>query len=136
MSNEIRLIKWESFRERITQLEADVRVEVKSEFRPIWKNLAAAELCRRLKTLAEFVREQTEQAEHEMSKFYDAFDMYNAWRLGLCPSVMKAMKDAGEDAGSIENWRNIADFLTRTEVNREDTISAIKIWLSVERQKV
>ena len=72
------------------------------------------------------------ELEDEEAAYYEGMAMFEAWRLGLCPYVMREHRQATPlrvgDAGDMHEWEGIAEYLEGTGMSREGTQRAIEAW--------
>ena len=126
---------WEDWTERLTSLRNEVELAIE-DFAPYGKRAdkdapAVTALFDMLGTVSSFSAEREDEAHAEEERMYDAWDMFRAWELGLCPKAMKAcQKDYGYvyDAGNSDNWEEISSYLQDEEMSEGDTLQAVTTW--------
>lgn len=126
---------WESWSEELSSLRTDVELSLE-EFAPYGREpakgaSAVIALLDMLSTVSDFASAQNAELQAEEGHYYEACEMFRAWKLGLCPDVMKEarrhLRDFG-DAGNSENWEEISGYLRETELSRDGTQTAIELW--------
>ena len=144
MNTERRASYWEDWQSRINGLYNEVWDALSMDFAPyrFYKNgthvpedkdtAAVKELYDMLERMNEYVEEHAREVYAARTAMYDAWDMFRAWEAGLCPRVMRSYRDAPvrrlNDAGDIETWPEIAEYLRSGELNEEDTMQAVLAW--------
>lgn len=70
------------------------------------------------------------ELNEEEARRDEAYEMFYAWELGLCPYVMREHRREGTPyVRNSLNWEDIAKFLNSTGMSREDTAHAIREYL-------
>ena len=140
MNIETRARYWEDWQSRIFELYGDVWDALTEDFAPRKYHNghivpadkdteAVREMYDMLEHLNSYVEGKAKAAHAETVAVEDAWDMFRAWELGLCPRVMIQYRDAPvrkvNDAGYTATWAAIASHLTQSEMNKEDTMLAV-----------
>ncbi|MBQ6971768.1 MAG: hypothetical protein IJP86_05350 [Synergistaceae bacterium] len=80
----------------------------------------------------EELKQRCFELEYEEETYYEGMAMFEAWRLGLCPCVMRECRNAlpryAGDAGDVREWEGIAEYLDGAGTRREQTMRAIEAW--------
>lgn len=144
MNTERRASYWEDWHSRINELYNEVWDALSRDFAPYRfyesgkqvqadKDTAAVKaMYDLLEHLNDYVEDHTKSVCADRTAMYDAWDMFRAWEVGLCPRVMRSYRDAPvrrlNDAGDTETWPEIAEYLVSGELNEEDTMQAVLAW--------
>ena len=138
-----RVRNWEDWSCRLRKITSDVWLSL-DEFAPYGKvpdkdAPAVEELYDMLETVSNFASERLSDAEKDESLWEDAWDMFRAWEVGLCPEVMKIYRANHRhisDAGNTDFWPEIAKNLHGAEMSRADTENAVLAWEYEKREAV
>ena len=143
MHVEKRVRDWEEWSYRLRKLANEVELAME-DYAPYGRvpdkdAPAVEELYDMLETVSNFASERLSDAEKDESLWEDAWDMYRAWEVGLCPKVMKEYREHQRyesDAGNTYFWPEIAKNLHESEMSQVDTENAVLAWEYEKREAV
>lgn len=84
-----------------------------------------------LDALCDAVNKHCNELDHEADTYENAYTLFEAWELGLCPKFMlqciKSFRTI-RDAGDSRTWQEISSFRQDKCISWQDTENAVMAW--------